>query len=100
VTEATAEYRNDSDHVADFIAECCQDWRDFPQQNMRTPKERVYMAYCSWCRSVGEDVLTRNAFNSRLRIHGFEDRAAKLTGSGKAQKCWLNLTLKVGDYEA
>jgi putative DNA primase/helicase len=100
VKRATEEYRADSDHVADFIAECCVDWHGHEDQNMRTPKERVYMAYCSWCRSVGEDVLTRNAFNSRLRIHGFEDRAAKLTGSGKAQKCWLNLTLKVGDYEA
>ena len=63
-------------------------------------KERVYLAYCAWCRSVGEDVLTRNAFNARLRIHSFEDKTAKMPGSGKAQKCWLNLTLKGGTEEA
>ena len=40
--DATADYRNDSDHVADFIAECCIDWREHPQQNMKTPKERVW----------------------------------------------------------
>jgi putative DNA primase/helicase len=94
VKRATEEYRADSDHVADFIAECCVDWGRHEDQNLRTPKERVYLAYCSWCRSVGEDVLTRNAFNSRLRIHGFEDKTAKMPGSVKAQKCWLNLTLK------
>ena len=98
VKRATEEYRADSDHVADFIAECCVDWRGHEDQNMRAPKERVYLAYCSWCRSVGEDVLTRNAFNSRLRIHGFEDKAAKLSGSAKTQKCWLNLTLKGEDH--
>jgi putative DNA primase/helicase len=100
VQEATQEYRNDSDHVADFLTECCVDWRGHEGQNMRTPKERVYGAYCTWCRAVGEDVLTRNAFNSRMRIHGFEDKGAKMPGSGKAQKCWLHLTLKGGDDEA
>ena len=59
----------------------------------------MYLAYCAWCKSVGEDVLTRNAFNSRMRIHGFEDKGAKMPGSGKAQKCWLNMTLNGGGYE-
>ncbi len=94
VREATEQYRIDSDHVADFIAECCIDWRGHEGQNMKTPKENVYLAYCSWCKSVGEDLLTRNAFNSRMRIHGFEDRAAKMHGNPKTQKCWLNLTLQ------
>jgi len=99
VQRATEDYRADSDHVGDFIAECCVDWREHPEQGMRTPKERVYLAYCAWCKSVGEDVLTRNAFNSRMRIHGFEDKGAKMPGSGKAQKCWLNMTLNGGGYE-
>ena len=92
VLDATADYRNDSDHVADFITECCEDWREHPQQNMRAPKERVYLAYCSWCRDVGEDVVTRNAFNSRLRVQGYVDKP--LWVESRTQKCWLNLTLK------
>jgi putative DNA primase/helicase len=100
VKQATEEYRADSDHVADFIAEWCVDWRGHEGQNMRTPKERVYMAYCSWCKGIGEDISTRNAFNSRMRIHGFEDKGAKMPGSGKAQKCWLHLTLKGDGDEA
>jgi len=100
VKRATEEYRADSDHVADFIAEWCVDWRGHEGQNMRTPKERVYLAYCSWCKGIGEDIFTRNAFNSRMRIHGFEDKGAKMPGSGKAQKCWLHLTLKGDGDEA
>ncbi|MFA6135238.1 MAG: phage/plasmid primase, P4 family [Phycisphaerae bacterium] len=97
VREATEEYRNDSDHVADFLAECCEDWRRHPQQNMRTPKERVYLAYCNWCRNVGEDVLTRNALNSRLRQQGFEDKP--LRADGRLQKCWMHMTFRGEDHE-
>jgi len=97
VREATDEYRNDSDHAADFLSERCEDWRKFPDQNMRTPKERVYAAYCTWCRNVGEDVLTRSAFNSRLRSQGFADKSLR-TDEG-AQKCWEHLTLKGGSHE-
>lgn len=92
VLEATADYRNDSDHVADFITECCEDWREHPQQNMRTPKERVYSVYCSWCKAMGEDMLTRNAFNSRIRTQGFIDKA--LWVDSQTQKCWMHMTLK------
>jgi putative DNA primase/helicase len=99
VQEATKEYRDDSDHVADFIAECCIDWRGHEGQAMKTPKERVYLAYTNWCRAVGEDVLTRNAFNSRLRGQGFVDKAAKMPGDPRTQKCWLHLTLKGEDRE-
>ncbi len=99
VQEATREYRDDSDPVSDFIAECCIDWRGHEGQGMRTPKERVYLAYSNWCRAVGEDVLSRNAFNSRLRGHGFVDKAAKLPGDSRTQKCWLHLTLKGEGHE-
>ena len=97
VREATEEYRNDSDHLADFLAECCEDWRQYPQQNLRTPKERVYLVYCSWCRAMGEDVLARNAFNSRMRQQGFEDKPLRI--DNRLQKCWLHLTLKGGSHE-
>jgi hypothetical protein len=41
---------------------------------------------------MGEDALTRNAFNGRVRAIGFEDKAAKV--GQKAQKCWMHLTLE------
>ena len=92
VQEATEEYRDESDHVADLVTECCEDWRKHPRQKMKTPKERIYSVYCVWCRDVGEDVLTRKAFNSRVRGHGYSDKAAWL--NNRTQKCWLHLTLK------
>jgi len=97
VQEATREYRDDSDHVADFIAECCIDWRGHEGQNMKTAKERVYLAYSNWCRAVGEDVLTRNAFNSRMRGHGFIDKPLRI--DGRLCKCWTHITLRGNDYE-
>ena len=94
VQEATEEYRDESDHVADFVAERCCDWRSHPEQNMKTPKERIYSVYCIWCKDIGEDVLTRKGFNSRMRNYGFVDKAAK--EGGKTQKCWMNLMLQGG----
>ena len=60
---------------------------------MNAPKERVYSAYCSWCRDTGEDVLSRNAFSNRMRGHGFADKAAWV--NGRTQKCWIDLMLGV-----
>jgi putative DNA primase/helicase len=97
VQDATEEYRNDSDHVADFIAERCMVLPE--QQGMRTPKERVYLAYCEWCRSIGEDVLSRPIFNKRMRGHGLVDKGAKVAGEGKTQKCWMNVALQAQGHE-
>jgi len=97
VQQATQEYRNDSDHVADFISERCAVWSD--DQETRTPKERVYLAYCDWCRSIGEDVLSRPIFNKRMRGHGLVDKAAKVAGEEKTQKCWMNVALQRQERE-
>ena len=51
----------------------------------------MYQAYSSWCRDVGEDAVTRRAFNGRMRGHGFVDKDAKDAGS--TLKCWMDLTL-------
>jgi len=97
VQQATEEYRTDSDHVADFISERCAVWSD--DQETRTPKERVYLAYCEWCRSIGEDVLSRPIFNKRMRGHGLVDKAAKVAGEEKTQKCWMNVALQRQERE-
>jgi putative DNA primase/helicase len=98
VREATEDYRNDSDHIGDFINECCVRWPE--AQGFKTPKERVYLAYCDWCKAIGEDILNRTAFNSRMRGHGLNDKAAKVSGYSKTQKCWLDVTLKGPEQEA
>ena len=87
---ATAEYRNDSDHVGDFISERCSIWP--ANQRMKTAKERIYSAYTDWCRSVSEDMLGRKIFNQRMRTHELEDKPVRI--DGKMTKCWLNITLQ------
>ena len=97
IEKATADYRDESDHVADFIKERCEDWREHSAQKMRTPKERLYSVYCRWCKDVGEDVLGRTAFNKRMRGHGFEDKAIWV--NRKTIKCWIDISLKGQPHE-
>lgn len=92
VRQATEAYKDESDHIGDFLDECCTDWRKHPEQKMRVPKERVHSIYCSWCKTVGEDVLSRRSFSTRMQSHGFEDGQGKINGIN--HKCWFNLTLK------
>jgi len=57
----------------------------------------MYGVYCSWCRDVEEESLSRSAFNGRMRGHGFVDKAAWV--NGRTQKCWIDLTLGGSDDE-
>jgi putative DNA primase/helicase len=91
VYQATEAYRSDSDAISDFLAERCVDFREHPDQNMKTPKERIYGAYCKWAHDMGEESISRTAFGRRLRATGFEDRHARICG--KTQKCWMDLML-------
>ena len=92
VLSATAEYRNDNDVVGEFLASKCIDWRQHPEQNMKSPKERVYKAYCVWCRDSGLEAMNRTAFGARLRAEGFVDGTAWY--AGRTHKCWSNITLQ------
>ena len=58
---------------------------------MKAPKERVYTTYVSWCRDIGEEVLTRTAFNRRMRGQGLVDSTVRI--GDKTVKCWMNVTL-------
>jgi len=91
VTNATAEYREDNDPLGDFLSEKTVDWRDQTSQAMRTPKERIYLVYCLWCRDMGSEPLNRRAFGERVRQAGFADGQAKY--QGRNQKCWWHITL-------
>jgi hypothetical protein len=34
-----------------------------------------------------------------MRGHGLNDKAAKVSGFSKTQKCWMNVTLKTEEQE-
>ncbi len=78
VTNATEEYRAESDPLAAFFKECC----------VITPTARVgagdlYTNYKDWAVSNGEQPMKQTAFGLKVRERGFEKRAAKINGESK-----------------
>ena len=61
VTTATAAYRNESDTLGAFIADCCVVHTDAEE----TLKD-LYDAYLAWCADNGESNLTKREFSKAL----------------------------------
>lgn len=69
VLDANAEYRQQQDHVAEFLAECCT-----LDPAARQPLPALYKAYKAWCHDAGRDYpLTRQRLVDELerRVPGF-----------------------------
>jgi putative DNA primase/helicase len=64
---AVADYREESDPIGAFLAECCQ-----VVPNACEPVAAIQHAYNAWAQSNGEPQLSRNAFGRRLTERGFE----------------------------
>jgi P4 family phage/plasmid primase-like protien len=69
VLNASAEYRQSQDHVAEFVAECCT-----LERTAKQPLPLLYGAYTAWCKNAGRDhPITRQRFVDELerRVPGF-----------------------------
>lgn len=84
VTEATAEYRTEEDHVGRFIAECCHVDPDasIPASDLRATYER-------WVRtSTDEDPWPAQTIGRQLTQRGFTSRAV-----GRSRtRTWIGIT--------
>jgi putative DNA primase/helicase len=85
VKKATADYRDEMDTLADFLAECCivdpQAW---------VAASALYTAYSTWCERSGEHLNSAKALGLRLRERGFTDGRV-----GKPQvRGWQGLRLR------
>jgi len=85
VKKATAEYRAEQDTFADFLAECCDEGTNYTAFSAE-----LYVAHESWCRTNGEDGLSRKAFAERLKVRKFQPAS---TGS---KRIWRGLRLRRG----
>jgi putative DNA primase/helicase len=74
VTDATAEYRNESDAIGRFIAERC-----LLSTTYSTRSQYLYNAWCAWCHQEGEEAGSNKAFTGALTERGFD---AKRTNVG------------------
>jgi putative DNA primase/helicase len=72
VTDATNEYRTDSDQTLRFITEDCIVGA-FASGRARN----LYTAYRKWATEAGEEFVTETAFGRRLSEHGFAKRRSE-----------------------
>jgi putative DNA primase/helicase len=87
VTNATAEYREQSDHVATFVEE-----RLVIGEGHQAPKASVFEAYTLWCKYNREAPLSREAFSKRLQARGVSEKRTAgrrdWVGVGLADRTW------------
>jgi P4 family phage/plasmid primase-like protien len=84
VTDATEEYRQEQDVLADFIAEHCM--IDPQAYAVAGPLHKVYTA---WCEANGTKPLSSQAFGRRLTERGF--KADKPRIGGKQTRIWRGI---------
>jgi putative DNA primase/helicase len=69
VKNATEEYRQESDAIAQFLAECTVE-----AENATVMASKLYKAYEAWCDTNGEDAISGNSFGRRLTEKGYEKK--------------------------
>jgi putative DNA primase/helicase len=74
VIDATAEYREDSDPIGRYLAECTLRMdpppADRPQDEYRVAGNEIYKLYIAWAKASGERPWSPRAFSRGLQDHG------------------------------
>ena len=82
VTQATEQYREESDPLATFIDDRCA-----VEPEAEIGKTELYKAFRSWAEEAGERDLSQRNFNERVAERGFED------GRNMKNRFWKGLRL-------
>ena len=69
VTEATAEYRDDSDPIARFLKMCVE-----IDPASRVQSSHLHEVYAAWCRSAGENEWKPKTFAKELKGKGWKSK--------------------------
>lgn len=67
IADATHEYRQEQDHVAQFVAECCETTPD------AVPMGEIYARYKLWAEAAGDRPWGKNAVGAELTRLGHKD---------------------------
>ena len=67
VKTATEEYQQESDVIAQFLADCTVE-----NESAKVKASDLYKAYKAWCEENGEDPISGNAFGRRMTEKGYE----------------------------
>lgn len=92
IRAATAEYREDSDPIGRFLAECTLATSSV--EDCRVGGKQLYELYESWAKAQGEKPWSPKAFSHGLRDHGI----LKLKSSGVFYR-HLRLTREVSEFK-
>jgi len=83
VVEATAEYREESDRVGQFLEE-----NTTPAPMARIPAAALWKAFRSWCEDRGESAGAQNTFGAEVRAKGVA--VMRVTGERRYMGILLN----------
>ena len=75
VEQATQEYRQDSDKVGQFIAECLE-----PVKGVNSKVKDVYEVYMQWCDENGYGTENKSNFTAELRTRNLIKASGKING--------------------
>lgn len=91
LSKSTAEYQQDSDKIAQFMAECMA-----PTPGDNTKTKDVYEAYVKWCDANGCSPEKFANFRKTLGAHAKVDRSRSVGGKDlpNAVSCVLNYSLR------
>lgn len=87
VKAATADYREESDRLGPFLAECCQTAPDAV-----VSRKEIYRKYVDWAEEQGERwPMSERSFADAMHGHGFSDCYTQL--NGKRCRGWGGIAL-------
>ncbi len=89
VTEATTEYRQEMDALADFFAD-----RVLKVPGGRTPVGELYKAYEKWCESNSQDPVKKKTFGTMMKERGHEQGRGGTLG-----RYWKGIMLTEPSHE-
>ena len=90
VKEEVEEYRQESDHVLQFVMDMVVRTED---EKDRYPKPDLYQLYRAWCNENGRrQYHTNNKFTRELRAQGLNFKNAQY--QGKVRECWYGVKIK------
>ena len=89
VRVASAEYREESDRLADFIEDQCLDHKG--DQNTFVEFSKLYVSYNSWCFSNQEKPVTKKTFATMLEERGYPSAKRHMLEGQKRVRLGLKL---------
>ncbi|MBA7561289.1 hypothetical protein ES695_07260 [Candidatus Atribacteria bacterium 1244-E10-H5-B2] len=86
IKEATEQYKDQMDIMAEFIEDCC-----IENRLAQATTKKLYIAYKDWCEESKEKEINKRAFGRRLEERGYK---AIRIGSPKQERGWGGIDLK------